>query len=1071
MIPRVTMSTMRRRLNRLMLPMAVLLTLLLVLAGSQPSFPVQAATDYTVRLHSRTFAPLPGLSPATRNTIITSGRPRYYILVQTTSVPTTRERDALKNLGLRLLVYIPNQAWFASLPTSPSAVDAIAAHPAIRAIVEILPSDRIAGNIKDGIDSRLRYPDGTVALEIQTYSDVPMATARQAISPQVSQILSESEPIHIFLVRLPESKISQLSQLAEVQLITEVAPPPEDDNDGVRIATKASNVQIVEDTVDGAGNMTGIQPGAPYALDGADVLIGQWEPLHPDCSHPDFAGTLDATGAIAGTNVRVTYGDADVDCRDASYNPAGDATIGDHATHVAGTVLGNGSQSAAAGGLPLQWRGMAPNAEIIAYQRPGLDPDGNGVANAAPLGAHWTQYIDAINSEAVLSTNSWGFSHCHQVPGSCYETASAMYDELITNRTNPLRSDAISILGSAGNQGPAASGVNQGTVRIPNSAKNTIVVGNITSDSKALTGTSSRGPVDDGRLKPEVVAPGDQLPSPGSPSVRSTCTSNDPAARSLCAFPYGDMSGTSMSTPATTGAVALIVQQFRTRGADPWPSTVKALLIHTAADQCCADGTGLDLDTPGPDYSYGYGLINVQAAVDLLRDGRKGHVVQAEGFSGSGSCAMDQARPCDFDADGHADDDTYTVNLPPGLNKYRVTLVYDDLPGAGGLLARGAPALRNDLDLFLIAPDGSIQQPWILNSARPFAAATRGVDNLNPVEVVDITNPAGGQWQIVVRPTRLFALDFDPPQRYSLVYQTFEPDVMIRDYNGDDGGIPSARHERGGWTPAKPWNSPDIAIEGGETIMPGIQQAVRVAVTNRGSTTVNNVSVRLYWANNAIHPDFADYFAHFMGSCTIDSLDPGQRNDPANCRIPYTWNAAELLIGDDGKTHVCLLATVEAVGDGLTYPGDDTLPAGVSPRKFYLWDNNIAQQNVVDEMVGNGGEDGTFDFEVNNPSGASAIIQVEQDRSELPGGWQVRILPSSRFTLPPRSKRRATVTLIPPPGAPPGSRSRVSLFGRNLATAELLSGFDVIVTVSGRPAQVYLPLIQAVGQSGVPTPR
>ena len=58
------------------------------------------------------------------------------------------------------------------------------------------------------------------------------------------------------------------------------------------------------------------------------------------------------------------------------------------------------------------------------------------------------------------------------------------------------------------------------------------------------------------------------------------------------------------------------------------------------------------------------------------------------------------------------------------------------------------------------------------------------------MEVVDVPEPAGGEWQIVVRPTRLLALDFDAPQRYSLIYQPFEPDVMIRDYDRDDGGVP-----------------------------------------------------------------------------------------------------------------------------------------------------------------------------------------------------------------------------------------------------------------------------------------
>jgi hypothetical protein len=90
-----------------------------------------------------------------------------------------------------------------------------------------------------------------------------------------------------------------------------------------------------------------------------------------------------------------------------------------------------------------------------------------------------------------------------------------LYDDLIGAVEDPDRSDALSIVASAGNQGPArVGGATWGAMRIPNGAKNTIVVGSISSDllglppRNQLVGTSSRGPTDDGRLKPEVVAPG-----------------------------------------------------------------------------------------------------------------------------------------------------------------------------------------------------------------------------------------------------------------------------------------------------------------------------------------------------------------------------------------------------------------------------------------------------------------------------------------------------------------------------------------------------------------------------------
>ena len=147
----------------------------------------------------------------------------------------------------------------------------------------------------------------------------------------------------------------------------------------------------------------------------------------------------------------------------------------------------------------------------------------------------------------------------------------------------------------------------------------------------------------------------------------------------------------------------------------------------------------------------------------------------------------------------------------------------------------------------------------------------------------------------------------------------------------------------------------------------------------------------------------------------------------------------------DGRVHICLLATAAVDGDGLTYPGDGTLPADADPHKFYVWDNNMAQQNVVSEIVEEGGGDGTFDFEVKNPGDTSASIHIEQDTSQLPEGWQVNILPSPVFNLAPGSSAFGTVTLVPPAGAASGSGGQVSLWGRNAINGQVTTGFDAVV--------------------------
>ena len=106
---------------------------------------------------------------------------------------------------------------------------------------------------------------------------------------------------------------------------------------------------------------------------------------------------------------------------------------------------------------------------------------------------------------------------------------------------------------------------------------------------------SSLGPCDDGRIKPDVVANGINLYS----SVSSSNSAYD-----------GTYSGTSMATPNAMGSTVLLEQLYAREfsGQRMRASLLKALIIHTADDR----------GNPGPDYKYGWGLINVKAAADVI---------------------------------------------------------------------------------------------------------------------------------------------------------------------------------------------------------------------------------------------------------------------------------------------------------------------------------------------------------------------------------------------------------------------------------------------------------------------
>ena len=210
-----------------------------------------------------------------------------------------------------------------------------------------------------------------------------------------------------------------------------------------------------------------------------------------------------------------------------------------------------------------------------------------------------------------------------------------------------------------------------------------------------MTGFSSWGPTDDGRLRPDIVGPGCQ--STGDNNITSTGFDDDGDGNLEAGEvqnSYQLMCGTSMSTPASAGTMALLVQRWKTLyGATTRPlgHTAKAIVIHTATD----------LGNAGPDFPFGWGHINGQAAVDLVNADASANLI-----------TVDQV--------DNGETDFYTFNSD-GATAPRVSLVWSD-PAATQLAAN---TLINDVDLRLTDPDGIVYQPLVLN---PAYAGQRGDD-------------------------------------------------------------------------------------------------------------------------------------------------------------------------------------------------------------------------------------------------------------------------------------------------------------------------------------------------------
>ncbi|MBK6419786.1 MAG: S8 family serine peptidase [Ignavibacteria bacterium] len=246
-------------------------------------------------------------------------------------------------------------------------------------------------------------------------------------------------------------------------------------------------------------------------------------------------------------------------------------------------------------------------------------------------------------------------------------------------------------------------------------AKNVITVGSLKEDN-VLSSFSSTGPTNDGRIKPDLVALGEDIVAAGSESNLNGYTTTQ---------------GTSFAAPAVAGVIAQLQQYFvRIHGVDMLPSTAKAVLIHTAIDQGPA----------GPDFKYGWGVIDAESAGYQIKNG-----FDDGGFS------LNEFRLVQ-NVNQH-----FYVKAKRADRKLRITIAWSDPPATvteGGAVEAAyktdtMPKLVNDVDMWIdVKANGNVTElhrPWILNFKNPKALATRGRNFRDNVEQVVIDNPVVGK--------------------------------------------------------------------------------------------------------------------------------------------------------------------------------------------------------------------------------------------------------------------------------------------------------------------------------------
>ncbi|MEO6061634.1 MAG: S8 family serine peptidase, partial [Thermoflexales bacterium] len=656
----------------------------------QPSRPAPAA-GHVIQLRSRAFAPGQLDASTLRSELALLAREvqsRIHFLVQLDFIPSQAAVAEYEKAGVRLLAYVPDYAWIASAPAeNPTiAVDL----PGLTWAGALAPDDKIDPDIRSGAwGSWNLASDGTVAIVIVMHKDETLETGRSLAAKYGGRVTSQVEGLRALLIELPGANVASLAGEDAIQWIEPAEPPLSESNDGIRQQIGVNTVQA-----------------APYNLDGSGVQILIYDTGIVTPTHADFSG-------------RITIG----------ANDAG-MTVSEHSTHVAGTAAGSGNRSVAAGGTSLQWRGMAPGAGIISYA---YDRNNTGMLFYNDPGDIENNWAAAQNTHgADIGNASLGSNIYANYPLSCtqmgnYGLTSGLMDQIIRGGNSVVGTgDKFIATWAAGNERPSACGSGgYGTLAPPASAKNPIHVGASNTNDNSMTSFSSWGPTDDGRIKPIVVAGGDQIGGDGGimstiPRLfvnRVTALDCDGSGDDYC-YPYDVMRGTSMAAPAVAGSIALMLQEYRqvnlTSG-NFWPASAKAILIQTAND----------FGNPGPDYKWGFGQIRVKDAVDLIA---------RHGFFQN---SVDQDET-----------DLFIVQVTDASTpQLQISLAWDDYEAT----FNANPTLINDLDVELVAPSGAVWRPWVLDPANPANNATRGVNTRDNQEQVTVPDPELGTWLVRVK--------------------------------------------------------------------------------------------------------------------------------------------------------------------------------------------------------------------------------------------------------------------------------------------------------------------------------
>jgi len=481
-------------------------------------------------------------------------------------------------------------------------------------------------------------------------------------------------------------------------------------------AAQASRVDIVWSTgTTGAATVSG--------------QLGIWDSRKVDRDHPELVG-------------RVTFGD-------------GFDLPWDHPTHVGGTMIASGVDPNA--------KGMSNQAVLRSFDWT------NDIAEMAPAGALGMRVSNhSYGSGRGWSVNGFGqwrwfgdvaTDSLEDYYFGFYSDFAQMFDQIAWDAPNYLIVKAA--MNDRGDS-PALAGHNHWDSSIGNwvlaedfhyddgqpsgydcmddraCAKNIVTVGAVEGlplgyigpSYVVLADFSNVGPTDDGRIKPDLVAKGVDVYSTLQDGL------------------YDTWSGTSMATPVVSGSANLLMEIYEdVCGVPATSAAIKAVMLNTTLEAG---------SYPGPDYQFGWGLLNADAAATLIRGG-----------SGGNAGVLTSTL-----AQGEVDAYYFTVDARDDI---RLTLAWTDPPGTppAPSLDPPTPMLVNDLGLRIeYLATSRVYEPWLLDPSNPAAPASYGPNHRDNVERIDLPNAFNGTYRVTVANEAPLA---NGSQQYSLAWSNLTP--------------------------------------------------------------------------------------------------------------------------------------------------------------------------------------------------------------------------------------------------------------------------------------------------------